>query len=380
MKSRSFSKKPKRKLIMKVLIQRISFVTLLMLIFSCSKPEVAAIEPEKLFYQPSNFQDPVYKIEKNPITKEGFELGKSLFYDGILSRDGSISCGECHRQDFGFTHHLHDLSHGIDNQIGLRNSSSLQNLAWEKTFGWDGGVFDLDFFAISPIENPVEMDEKVSNVLDKLRKTDKYPPMFKNAFGTTEITSQRFLKALSQFLLSLVSSNSRYDKYLRKENGVIFNETELAGMELFKQKCSSCHTGELFTDGSFRNNGLPPTERQQVVYRIVDGVKKAFIEPVIDDGRMRITELSEDKNKFKVPSLRNVEVTKPYMHDGRFQTLDEVLNHYANTVTATQNIDPILTQNGRLGIKLTETEKKQIIAFLRTLTDKEFLTDKRFTP
>eukprot|EP00388_Colpodella_angusta_P005726 GDKJ01017522.1.p1 GENE.GDKJ01017522.1~~GDKJ01017522.1.p1 ORF type:complete len:366 (-),score=36.18 GDKJ01017522.1:405-1502(-) len=365
---------------MKNLFLNTSVLFLFLMVFSCSKQPDGVIEPEKLFYQPSNFQSPVYKLESNPITKEGFELGKSLFYDGLLSRDGSMSCGECHRQDFGFTHHLHDLSHGIDNQIGLRNSSSLQNLAWEKTFGWDGGVFDLDLFAISPIENPVEMDEKVSNVLDKLRKTEKYPVMFKNAFGTTEITSQRFLKALSQFLLSLVSANSRYDKYMRKESGVVFNETELAGMELFKQKCSSCHAGELFSDGSFRNNGLSPTERQQVVYRMVDGVKKAFIEPVIDDGRMRVTEMLEDKNKFKVPSLRNVEATKPYMHDGRFQTLDEVLNHYMNTVTATQNLDPILNQNGKLGIPLTATEKTQIIVFLRTLTDREFLTDKRFTP
>ena len=375
MKSRRLNK-----LDMKNLFLNTSVLFLFLMVFSCSKQPNVVIEPEKLFYQPSNFQSPVYKLESNPITKEGFELGKSLFYDGILSRDGSMSCGECHRQDFGFTHHLHDLSHGIDNQIGLRNSSSLQNLAWEKTFGWDGGVFDLDLFAISPIENPVEMDDKVSNVLDKLRKTDKYPLMFKNAFGTTEITSQRFLKALSQFLLSLVSANSRYDKYMRKESGVVFNETELAGMELFKQKCSSCHAGELFSDGSFRNNGLPPTERQQVVYRMVDGVKKAFIEPVIDDGRMRVTEMPEDKNKFKVPSLRNVEATKPYMHDGRFLTLDEVLNHYMNTVTATQNLDPILNQNGKLGIPLTATEKTQIIAFLRTLTDREFLTDKRFTP
>ena len=365
---------------MKILFPSFGILLLLMVVIGCSTQQTIEVQPEKLFYEPENFSKPVYKLAKNPITKEGFELGKSLFYDGLLSRDGSISCGECHRQDYGFTHHLHDLSHGIDNQIGLRNSSSLQNLAWEKTFGWDGGVFDLDLFAISPIENPVEMDEKTGNVLEKLRKSDKYPVMFKNAFGTTEITSERFLKALSQFLLSLVSANSRYDKYIRKEAGTVFSETELAGMELFKQKCSSCHTGELFSDGSFRNNGLPPTERQQVVYRMVDGVKTAFFELVVDDGRMRITELPEDKNKFKVPSLRNVEATKPYMHDGRFQTLDEVLNHYAKTVTATQNLDPLLNQNGKLGISMTDTEKTQIIAFLRTLTDRTFLEDKRFAP
>ena len=355
------------------------FGVLLTTIFSCSDTQKAIVEPNKLFDTPTNFPKSEYKLESNPITKEGFELGKSLFYDGILSKDGSISCGECHQQNYGFTHHLHDLSHGIDNKIGLRNAQSLQNLAWEKTFGWDGGVFELDLFAISPIENPVEMDEKTGNVLDKLRKSPKYPQMFKNAYGTTEITSQKFLKALSQFLLSLVSANSRYDKYVRKEVGASLSDTELAGLSLFKQKCASCHAGELFSDGSFRNNGLPATERSQLVYKEIDGVRKGFIELVIDDGRMRITELPADKNKFKVPSLRNVEATKPYMHDGRFQTLDEVLDHYGNKVSATQNLDPILQQNGKLGIPLTDIEKTQIIAFLKTLTDREFLENKRFS-
>ena len=347
---------------------------------ACSKVEETTVQPEKLFVAPDNFPKPDYLLDKNPVTQDGFDLGKSLFYDGLLSRDGSMSCGECHRQDYAFTHHLHDLSHGIDNQIGLRNAPALQNLAWEKTFGWDGGVFDLDLFSISPIENPVEMDEKVGNVLEKLRKSSKYPPMFKNAFGTTEITSERFLKALSQFMLALVSVNSRYDKYMRKENGATLTETELAGMAVFKQKCSSCHAGELFTDGSFRNNGLPPTERSQAVYTIVNGEKKVSLVPVIDDGRARVTEQVQDKNKFKVASLRNIEASKPYMHDGRFQTLEEVLNHYSNSVTNTQNLDPLLQQNGKLGISMTDTEKAQIIAFLKTLTDRQFLADKRFTP
>lgn len=355
------------------------FIAIVCLWSACSKIETAVVEPDKLFVAPNNFPKPTYNLDKNPITKEGFELGKSLFYDGILSRDGSMSCGECHRQDYAFTHHLHDLSHGIDNQIGLRNAPALQNLAWEKTFGWDGGVFDLDLFSISPIENPVEMDEKVGNVLEKLQKTSKYPPMFKNAFGTTEITSERFLKALSQFMLALVSVNSRYDKYMRKENGATLSETELAGMAVFKQKCASCHAGELFSDGSFRNNGLPPTERSQAIITIVNGEKKVSLVPVIDDGRARVTEQLEDKNKFKVPSLRNIEASKPYMHDGRFQTLEEVLNHYTNTVTNTSNLDPLLHQNGKLGISLTDTEKAQIIAFLKTLTDRQFLADKRFT-
>ncbi|MDH4462131.1 MAG: cytochrome c peroxidase [Flectobacillus sp.] len=364
---------------MKKIHRIISCLFLLVWVLSCAESGTE-IDPNKLSYTPSNFPKAEYDLTSNPVTKEGFELGRSLFYDGILSRDGTISCGECHRQDFAFTHHLHDLSHGIDGKIGLRNTPTLQNLAWGKTFGWDGGVVGLDFFAIAPIENPVEMDETTANVLDKLRKTDKYPTMFKNAFGTTEITSVRFLKALSQFMLSLVSANSRYDKYIRKEEGGTLTETELAGLSAFKQKCASCHVGELFTDETYRNNGLPPTDRQQVVYKVVNGVTTATLERVYDDGRMRITELAADKNKFKVPTLRNIEASRPYMHDGRFTTLEQVLDHYSSTVTETANLDPSLKKNGVLGIPLTSTEKTQIIAFLKTLTDRDFLADKRFAP
>ena len=171
-------------------------------------------------------------------------------------------------------------------------------MAWEKEFFWDGGVGDLDLFSIAPIENPLEMDEKTGNVLAKLRKTEKYPMLFKKAFGTNEINGPRFLQALSQFMLTLVSANAKYDKYLRKE-GVQFNEDEKQGLALFKQKCASCHAGELFTDHSYRNNGLT-------------------IQGSMDVGRNRITDNPADKYKFKVPSLRNVAVTKPYMHDGRF--------------------------------------------------------------
>ena len=350
-----------------------------LLFFACKKPKVTEDEPIIADNLPKNFPKPNYDFTKNPVTADGFLLGKALFYDGLLSRDGTIPCGECHRQDFAFSHHLHDLSHGIDNQIGLRNAPSLHNLAWQDTFGWDGGVFNLDLFPVSPIENPVEMDEKMTNVLEKLRKTEKYPVLFEKAFGTKAIDSERFLKALSQFMVSLVSANSKYDKVMRNEAGISFTEAEATGFQLFKQKCSNCHTGELFTDNSFRNNGLPPTERTQLVTKIIDGQKKQVLEKVIDDGRMRITENPSDKNKFKVPNLRNIEATLPYMHDGRFANLTQVLNHYSNTVTNTENLDPLLNKNGKLGIPLTDLEKQQIIAFLKTLTDVEFITNKKFS-
>lgn len=311
------------------------------------------------FKVPTNFPQPVYDLSKNPITKEGFELGRTLFYDGILSRDGSISCGFCHQQTSAFTQHAHDLSHGIDDKLTLRNALPIQNLAWQKEFFWDGGVFHLDLFAVSPIENENEMDETLSNVLDKLRNHKTYPKLFEKAFGSPEITTDRFLKALSQFQLMCISADSKYDKYVRKE-GVTLTSDELAGLEIFQQKCASCHKGELFTDLNYRNNGLP-------------------IGNINDTGRHRITLNEEDKYKYKVPSLRNVAETNPYMHDGRFRNLEAVLDFYSNNVTDSPTLDPLLQQNGRLGIALTATEKTQMIAFLKTLTDEAFLKKKELS-
>lgn len=319
-------------------------------------------QPEKVdirFEVPANFPPTVYDLSKNPVTQAGFELGRALFYDGILSRDGTISCGFCHQQSSGFTQHGHDLSHGIDDKLTLRNALPIQNLAWEKEFFWDGGVFHLDLFAVSPIEADNEMDEELPNVLNKLRQHKTYPKMFEAAFGSPEITTDRFLKALSQFQLMCISADSKYDKYVRKE-GVMLTSEELAGLEVFQQKCASCHSGELFTDNSYRNNGLPVGNPE-------------------DTGRGRITLNAADNYKFRVPSLRNVEVTLPYMHDGRFYTLEKVLDFYANDVIDSPTLDPLLKQDGRLGIPLNETEKKQIIAFLRTLTDQDFLRRKEIS-
>ncbi len=335
----------------------IFYIAILFLAFGCTSTEPT--EPESLFKVPANFPKPMYDLEKNPVTKDGFELGKALFNDPILSRDLTISCGECHSQPSGFTHHGHDLSHGIDNRKGTRNSLPIQNLAWESEFFWDGGVGDLDFVPIAPIENPVEMDEKTGAVLEKLRQSPRYPAMFKRAYGSEEITSAKFLKALSQFMLTLVSADSRYDQFVRNEGGTLTPD-ESAGLTIFKQKCASCHTGELFTDRSYRNNGLT-------------------IQGAMDEGRYRITEQETDRYRFRVPSLRNVAVTGPYMHDGRFYTLEAVLDHYAEGVQGTPNLDPLLNKEGKRGIALSTDERRQIVAFLKTLTDDTFLKDKRFS-
>lgn len=308
------------------------------------------------FKTPANFPQPVYHFETNTVTKEGFELGRKLFYEPRLSRNNTISCGTCHIQAAGFTHHGHDVSHGIDDRLGKRNSPPIMNLAWNPSFMWDGGIFDLDLQPIAPITAHEEMDESLENVIAKLQARPEYPGLFEKAFGSSEITSAHLLKALSQFMLMCVSSNSKYDSVVRQE-GPVFTTAEQEGYTLFKQKCAACHAEPLFTDHSFRDNGI--------------GIGFNG-----DKGRYEITLNEADRYKFKVPSLRNLQYTAPYMHDGRFYTLEAVLDQYSGHAQATPNLDPLLQQNGVLGIPLSKDEKTALIAFLNTLNDKKFTTEK----
>ena len=313
------------------------------------------------FRVPSNFPELTYDIESNYPTETGFELGKELFYEGELASDGLIACGFCHIQRFAFTHHTHQVSHGVDGAIGTRNAQPLHNLAWMNEFNWDGAANHLDVQPIIPLTSEVEMNETVGNVVNKLAANVKYQTLFARAFENGKVDAENMFKALSQFMLMMVSANSRYDNYIRKENNIQLTENELEGMELFKTKCSSCHNGELFTDQTYRNNGLP-------------------IDPEYNDiGRGRVSGDVEDNYKFRVPTLRNIELSFPYMHDGRFRTLQEVLDFYASGMEDNPTIDSSLRQNtGKLGIPMTEKEKEQIITFLKTLTDTDFASDRRF--
>jgi cytochrome c peroxidase len=334
-------------------------VTLLFLagMYACKKD---IIEEYQGFSNPSNFPAPVYHFATNPVTKEGFELGRKLFYETILSANNTISCGSCHIQTSAFTHHGHTVSHGIFDRMGIRNSPPIMNLAWSTSFMWDGGIADLDLQPIVPITSHVEMEETMANVLTKLRNTTTYPALFKKAYGSDEITTNNFLKALSQFMLMCVSSNSKYDSVLRNEGSKFFTTDEEQGYNIFKEKCSSCHKEPLFTDQSFRNNGIS-------------------ISNVNDEGRYLITQNNADKYKFKVPSLRNLSFTAPYMHDGRFFTLGAVLDHYTKQVQKTPNLDALLQQNSTPGILLSTKEKLQLLAFLNTLNDRAFLSDTQFS-
>ena len=345
---------------------RLSFFLLLSLwLVSCSEEDTdsgyeAIVENDTLSIEiPDYFPEVTYNFKANPPTEKGFELGKKLFYDGKLSSDGVVSCGFCHIQDFSFTHHTHIVSHGVNGALGTRNAQPLQNMIFMNEFTWDGAAESLDAQPIIPITAEVEMNESFSNIIDKLQADEEYPQLFAEAFENGEVNTDNMLKAISQFLVMMVSADSKYDKILKNE-GSQFTAEEEAGKVLFDQKCATCHAGVLFTDQSYRNNGLP-------------------IDPEYDDeGRSRVTGLQADKYKFKVPSLRNIQITYPYMHDGRFQTLAQVLDHYDSGMVVTENLDPVFQQNENLGISLTEDEKQKIIAFLETLTDDNFLLDDRF--
>lgn len=359
-------------------------LTLLAILFylsSCSKDEsYTALEIQ--FEKPINFPETTYSFSDNPITTDGFILGRKLFYDTKLSLNNTISCAECHNQSHAFTHHGHDLSEGVHAGVfGTRNSQPIQNLAFMNDFTWDGAKDKLFDQPLIPITEAVEMDETMENVVAKLKQDAAYVNLFSKVFKIDNpINSITILNALSQFMGTLVSSNSKYDKYTRGEEGGEFTDLEKKGLELFNQKCATCHSGELFTNQEYLNNGIG--ENPQIP---------------TETGRARITspnpfatveELKErdDYYQFKVPSLRNVKVTFPYMHDGRIILLKTVLDFYDDDtfpmITKMKNLDErLISNNGgveSLGIPMTEEEKEAILAFLETLTDYEFINDERF--
>jgi cytochrome c peroxidase len=306
------------------------------------------------FVAPSHFPKPLYKFENNVITQEKFELGRQLFYDPLISYDKTISCGSCHIQTSAFTHHSHTVSHGIFDQLGIRNAPAVMNLAWAPSFMWDGGITDLDLLPIAPITNHVEMGDTMSNVIHKLNAHPTYPSRFKKAFGDEKVNTANFLKALSQFMVMCTSTQSKYDDVVNGK--ATFTADEKAGYNIFKSQCASCHKEPLFTDYSYRNNGLKPSN-------------------INDVGRSLVSLDNNEKYKFKVPSLRNIEHTKPYMHDGRYRTLQAAIEHYKNNVTDMETLDPLLKSDKKIGLLLTESDVSLLEKFLLTLSDKSFLTN-----
>lgn len=323
-----------------------SLVVLFFLLFT-----ILAFRPleEMALNFPESWPKPVYDFSQNPLSAEKIQLGRMLFYDPILSRNNSISCASCHSPYNAFAHADHALSHGIDDRIGKRNAPALMNLAWQNTFMWDGAIHHLDVQSLFPISHPDEMGENIAHVVQKLNENGQYRKRFFKAYQDSLVTAEKTLKALSQFMLTLVSCQSKYDRVQQGRED--FSAQEKNGYALFKQHCSSCHSEPLFTNFAFENNGLAPDPY------------------LMDCGRMQISGKQEDSLKFKVPTLRNIEYSFPYMHDGRFKKLNEVLLHYSTGIVHGPSLSPRLQGP----IELTSNQRVDLMAFLLTLSDKEFM-------
>lgn len=304
---------------------------------------------------PAGFPNPVYTFQDNPLTEERFQLGRKLFYDGRLSLDGNFPCASCHQQVAIFGTFEHDRSHGYGGSHTLRNAPPLFNLAWQKELHWDGAYKTLVQEGAQPITTHNEMAENFLEIISRLRKDAQYKQMFFAAFGNEAITGDRILRALAQFTGTIISANSKYDRYINGQ--ATFTTSEQNGYQLYQTNCASCHPAPMFTDYAYHNIGLA-------------------VDPFLNDyGRMSITGKKEDSLKFKTPSLRNVVMTSNYMHDGRFNTLFQVLNHYISEIQNSATLDPLLVNK----IPLTTAERNDIVAFLRTLSDSSLLTNPRFS-
>lgn len=335
--------------------------------------EIAAANPKPLYlpkhFTPYPFQiSPTFPIpalpRDNPLTVERVELGKKLFFDQRLSGNSEQSCADCHSPARAFTDGR-SVARGAEGKFGTRNTMPLFNLAWKSKFFWDGRAGSLREQVLQPIQNPVEMNEPLTNLVVKLAQAkDDYPALFTKAFGSPEITAEKISLALEDYLLTLTSFDSKFDRVLRGEEK--FTPQEKRGFELFSTEydprrglygadCFHCHGGPLFQSQSFANNGLDATFK--------------------DLGREQVTGKPSDAGKFAVPSLRNVALTAPYMHDGRFKTLVEAVAHYCTGMVRSATLDPNLAKHPDGGVPLSAKDQQALVAFLKTLTDERLLAE-----
>ncbi|PBJ15958.1 cytochrome-c peroxidase [Flavobacterium sp. ACN6] len=330
------------------------FVLLLLLFTSCNNDDsdmISINNPEVSLNIPSGFPELNAFVSQNKPTKYGVELGEMLFSEKRFSADNTISCSSCHIQENAFADQ-HAQAVGIEGRIGLRNTPSIQNLAFMKFYNWDGSKLQLENQPLVPIITHEEMDSSILEVIGKIKDDAIYKDLFKKAFGDEDITPDRIFKSIAQFEYTLISANSKYDKV--KRNEASFTESELQGYQTFQQKCASCHGTELFTDQTFRNIGFP----------INTDTNEA--------GRGRVTGIPSDFMSFRVPTLRNIEYTAPYGSFGQFATIKSVLDYFDNGVLDAENLDPIFKNNDKR-IQLTDQEKTNLIAFMKTLSDTEFV-------
>jgi cytochrome c peroxidase len=354
-------------------MKKIIIISVLILSFtSCRKDMIERSITPYTPEVPSHF--PAMPIpEDNPFSVEGIALGRALFYDERLSRDNSIACASCHRQEIAFTDDA-TLSQGVDGKIGSRNSMALINLAWQKDFFWDGRDQTLEKQILEPVVVEHEMDQSWEETINKLSADVEYSNQFFTVFGVEEFDSTHVAKAIAQFLRTLISGSSKYDVMYKYQNSLplsaqeqeIFNtitNQEWAGMDVFFSlsagDCLHCHDGALAQVNMFANNGLDATFED-------------------DAGRMLVTGNPADEGRFKVPTLRNIALTAPYMHDGRFKNLQEVVNHYSTGVVESPTIDPLMEFAHQGGVQLDAQERQLLIAFLNTFTDEGFIDNPAF--
>lgn len=369
-------------------MKQIFIIPLLLILFTSCKKEYGCTDPNAKNYNPQAQRDdksciytpgnstpldieipaifdqyllPPNIPEDNPMTYEGVALGRKLFYDPILSGDGTQACANCHAPEFAFTD-TNQFSTGIDGIQGGRNSMPIFNLAWNNTkkLFWDGRVTGVEDQAFGPVVNPIEMHDTWPNVVSKLQAHPEYPELYDAAFGTDLIDSVLTVKAIAQFERTLISGNSKFDQYLLNQTSL--TPSELSGFDIFMDEsggdCFHCHgdpTNPLWTDNSFHNNGLDAT--------------------FTDNGLGLITGNPSDNGKFKTPSLRNLKFTAPYMHDGRFETLEEVILHYSIGLQNSSTIDPLMKNVSQGGVQLTPQEIQDLKAFLLSLSEDDFTTN-----
>lgn len=335
-------------------------LTLLLFTMACNKPATNEQPPGSMaqLIRPEHFPPAHYTFDNNPYSEAGFELGRSLFFDPILSVDSTVSCASCHHQQYAFADPPFQFSKGIYGRLSTRNSPPVFNMAWNRSFMWDGGVNHIEVMPFAPIINPVEMGEDLGRVVDKLRAHLVYPTLFRQVFQQDELTDQQLFWALAQYMGNLVSANSRYDQFLKGETELTTREQR--GLSIFRQHCATCHQEPLLTDGLYHNNGLDTL--------------------FTDAGRYRISQDSADMGAFKTPTLRNIALTAPYMHDGRFESLQAVVEHYRFGVQQSSSLAEALQQDTVVGIPLTDAEADDLLSFLHTLTDHDFITHPELSP
>lgn len=342
------------------------------ILISCGPDEAPQVmyDPTLFALDFGSFPNPNLPADNRP-TNAGVQLGRMLFYEKALSKDGSIACADCHQQKDVFSD-IRQFSLGVGDLQGKRQAMPIFNLAWHKNgMFWDGRSPLVRDQALKPIQDPLEMNETLENVVEKLNAQQKYRDQFIRAFGDDTITSERIGLAIEQFEFTMISNNSKFDHFQKGE--AMLSESEERGRILFFQEldpflgqkggeCFHCHGGFNFTNDLYMNNGLDSDAG------------------LTDLGRFEVTQDALDKARFKVPSLRNVELTPPYMHDGRFETLEEVIEHYATGVKPSSTLDELMFHNIEPGgLQLTAQDKADLVAFLKTLTDETFLNDERFS-